>query len=215
MIENSTVIAVIVITTVKSASSNPSPKIRATNSNIDSQAWELTRQNKYMQPKLSKAPTINAATNLRRLIFVCCLTRSPVIAMLKIQQRLHNHRNPLPAANARRGQPVLLLAPTQLIQQRDHQPRSGRSQRMSQRNRSTIHVHLFAIESQFFLHSQILRRERLVHLNQVDVIQSQPRALQRNLRRRHRTAPHQLRIDTRNSPIDNSSQRTQIPPLRL
>jgi hypothetical protein len=33
---------------------------------------------------------------------------------------LHHHRNSLPAADAGRGETVLLLAPTQLIEQRDH-----------------------------------------------------------------------------------------------
>src|ERR1700687_6497538 len=83
---------------------------------------------------------------------------------------LHHHSNPLPAADARRWQPVLLLSPPQLIQQRDHEARPGRSQRMPQRNRSAVHVHFFAIESQFFLHRQILRRERLVHFTQIDVV---------------------------------------------
>src|SRR6266849_255854 len=133
----------------------------------------------------------------------------------KLLKALHHHSNPLPATDARRSQPVLLLPPPQFIQQRNHQPRSGRSQRMAQGNRSAVHVHFFAIESQFFLHRQILRRERLIHFDQVDVIQSEPRTLQRTLRRRNRTAPHHLRIDARNSPIHDPSQRTQISFLRL
>src|ERR1019366_5403536 len=61
---------------------------------------------------------------------------------------LHYHSDPLSPTNARRGQPVLLLPPPQLIQQRDREARPSRAQRMSQRDRSAVHVHSFAIESQ-------------------------------------------------------------------
>jgi len=37
---------------------------------------------------------------------------------LEIQQRLDDHRKPLPAANARRRQPIFLLPPLQTIMQR-------------------------------------------------------------------------------------------------
>jgi hypothetical protein len=58
---------------------------------------------------------------------------------------LHHHRNPLPPANTSRSQPILLLPPPQLIQQRNHQPCPRRSQRMPQRNRPAIHVHLLTV----------------------------------------------------------------------
>src|ERR1019366_9315467 len=52
---------------------------------------------------------------------------SPCLRGEKSVKALHHHSNPLPAADARRGQPVLLLPPPQLIQQRDHEARSSRS----------------------------------------------------------------------------------------
>ncbi len=61
------------------------------------------------------------------------------------------------------------------MQQRDHQPRPRRAQRMPQRDRAAIHVHLLAIQSQFFFYRQILRRERLVRFNQVDILELQSR----------------------------------------
>src|SRR6266567_255981 len=54
---------------------------------------------------------------------------------------LHHHSDPLPAANTRRGQPILLLAPLQFVEQRDHQPRSGCAQRMAQRDCAAVYVH--------------------------------------------------------------------------
>jgi len=90
---------------------------------------------------------------------------------------LHHHRYPLPAADACRREPVLFLSTAQLIQKRDHQPRAGRAQRMSQRDRSAVHVHLVAIQTQFFLDRQILRRKRFVDFDQIDVVERQPRPL--------------------------------------
>jgi hypothetical protein len=46
------------------------------------------------------------------------VVRSQQNPWLKIQQRLHNHRNPLPAADASRREPILLLPPLQIIMQR-------------------------------------------------------------------------------------------------
>src|ERR1700683_4573022 len=137
------------------------------------------------------------------------VSRSPSL------EAFHHHGNPLASPNTRRGQPVLLLPPPQLVKQRDHEPCSCRPERMPQRNPPAIDVYFLAIESQFFLYSKILRREGLVHFDQIDVIQSQPCALQRNLRRRNRTAPPHLRIDPRNPPIHDSTHRTQISSLRL
>ena len=49
---------------------------------------------------------------------------------------------------------------------------------MAQGDRSAIHVDFAAIEAQFLLDREILRRKGLVHFDQIDVIQSQPCPLQ-------------------------------------
>src|SRR5258708_12294879 len=78
---------------------------------------------------------------------------------------------------------------------------------MPQRNRTAVHIHLLAIEAQFFFNRQILRRERFIHFNQIDVVQRKPRLLQCNLRRRHRTAAHYLRLNSSDAPTHNPPQR--------
>src|SRR5579859_5644026 len=90
---------------------------------------------------------------------------------LEVQQRLHNHRDALTAANAGRRQTIFFLPAPQLVKQSDHQPRSRCTQRMSQRNGSAIHIHLLAIQPQLFFHREILCGEGFVHLNQVHVLE--------------------------------------------
>jgi len=54
-------------------------------------------------------------------------------------KRFTNNSNPLPATDANRRQPITPLAPPQLIQERNHQPRARRTQRMTEHNRSAIY----------------------------------------------------------------------------
>ncbi len=56
-----------------------------------------------------------------------------------------NHRNALTAADASRSQSVTTFTSLQFTQQRQHQTRSGRAERMAKRDRAAIHVRLFAI----------------------------------------------------------------------
>jgi hypothetical protein len=127
------------------------------NSPIDSNARGAILANKYMNAKPKTKPAIRAGKNLKILIFAACLKQNLQMRALvlireirvhprrKLAHALHHHRNPLPPANARRGQPIFLLPSPQLIQQRNHQPRPGRAQRMPERNRPAIHVHLLAV----------------------------------------------------------------------
>src|ERR1022692_1578339 len=78
---------------------------------------------------------------------------------------------------------------------------------MSQSNRPTIHIHFLAVQSQLLLYSQILRRKRLIHLNQINVVQRKPSLLQSHFSSRHRTAPHHLRLNPCNPPANNPPQR--------
>ena len=64
-----------------------------------------------------------------------------------------------------------------------------------------------AVQAQLFFHRQVLCRERFIYFNQINVIEREPRLLQRNLRRRHRTPSHQLRLNPCNPPTHNPPQR--------
>src|ERR1700733_185209 len=155
-------------------------------------------------------PTFLIAMSLKSPVIRANSVVNSVSALI---QTLNNHRNPLPAPNARRRQTIPQTVPPQFIQQRNHQSRPGRRQRMPQRNRPAIHIRLIAIQSQNFLYRQILRRKRFVHFDAIHLLQRQPRQLQRALRRRHRPNPHNPRIDSRRSPRHNPSNRLKPPIL--
>jgi hypothetical protein len=75
------------------------------------------------------------------------LDLQPAIGIpLWLAQILHNHRNSLPSTDAGSCQPILLLAPLQLIQQGDNQPRARCAQRMSQGNRTAVDIDLLTIQ---------------------------------------------------------------------
>ena len=50
---------------------------------------------------------------------------------------------------------------------------------MAERDRAAVDVDLVAVEAQLLLDRQVLRRERLVDLEEVDVVERQARASQR------------------------------------
>ncbi len=110
---------------------------------------------------------------------------SPPIPVLHYHlsiHRFHNHRDSLPATNARGSQSIPQIIPSKLIENGNHQTRAGSTQRMPQRNSPAVHIRLVAIQPQHFLHRQILRRKRFIHLHAVDLLECQPRELQRLLR---------------------------------
>src|SRR5208282_212975 len=123
-------------------------------------------------------------------LLISCSTPSPKKGLCHPTtlslQAFDDDGNPLPAPDTRGRQPVLAFAATKLVHQRDNQACTGCAQRMAERDRAAIHVYFIAIKPKFLLHSEILRRESLVHLHQVDVIQRQSRFLQRDPASRNR-----------------------------
>src|SRR5581483_8864811 len=71
-------------------------------------------------------------------------------------QIFHDHCDSLPASDAGGPQAILLFPASEFVKQRDDQPRAGRTQWMSQRNRAAIHVDFFTIESQLLFDGQVL-----------------------------------------------------------
>src|SRR6516164_7503098 len=82
---------------------------------------------------------------------------------------------------------------------------------MPKSDRSTVYVYLLAIQSQFLLYCQVLRRKSFIHFYEVDVIKRETSLLQGKFRRRYRATSHQFWIHSRNAPTDNSPEWLQIP----
>ncbi len=131
-------------------------------------------------------------------------------------QILHDHRDALAAADARRGQPVLRFAAPQFVQQRNHQPRAGRSQRMAQRNRAAVHVDLVAIEAQALFRPPDTVRRRLRSLRSGRCRPASARLSSAPVRVAG-TGPlaHDLGIDTGDAPAHDASHRLQAALFRL
>src|SRR5262245_48760659 len=79
----------------------------------------------------------------------------------------------LSAADAHRHQAVARLAPLHLVQERRRQLGAGAAQRMTQRNRAAVDVQFLRIDRQLAETREHLRRESLVPLDPVDLVERQ------------------------------------------
>ena len=63
----------------------------------------------------------------------------------------------------------------ELVDELRRQLRAGRAERMPERDRAAVHIHLLLIEPEVAHHGHDLRRERLVEFDQLDVLQRRAR----------------------------------------
>src|SRR6478736_3652541 len=83
---------------------------------------------------------------------------------------LHDHRVALPAARADRGHAEPAAAAAQLVDQGGEDARAAGADRMSERDGPAVHVHLGLVDPQHAYRVERDRGERLVDLEQVDVL---------------------------------------------
>src|SRR5207247_3738749 len=118
---------------------------------------------------------------------------------------LHDHGDSLPAPNARRCQAVALLTAPQFVQDGEHQARTRRGEWMAQRDRATIDIQLLSVDPELLDHGEDLPSDGLVDLDQIDVVELHSRLLEGDLRRRHRTDAHDVRITPGNAPGNDAA----------
>src|SRR5437879_11955784 len=116
------------------------------------------------------------------------------------REAFHDHRRSLAATDAGRAQAETLVTPPQGVEQVDGDARAGRSQRVADRDGAAVHVGLGAIEPQLLLDREVLGRERLVHFDQVELLDLHPGLLDPLAGRGPGTDAHVLRLDARDSP---------------
>src|SRR5260221_9825135 len=92
---------------------------------------------------------------------------------------LEDRRDPLTAADAERREPVLALPLAELGDEREREPRARRAEWMPERDRAAVHIRLVAVEAELLLDCQVLRREGLVDLDDVHLLDLHACALQR------------------------------------
>src|SRR5215208_573763 len=98
---------------------------------------------------------------------ICVLLRKSAAGF---SHALDYHRDALPTADTRSRQTIAFSAAVKLMQHRQNETRTSRSQRMPECNRAAVDVCAAAIESQLFLDCQILPGESLIHFDQIDVV---------------------------------------------
>src|SRR5262249_23251112 len=133
-----------------------------------------------------------------------CTPQRPASRLLR--EGLDEDRDPLSPADACRRDPVAPPAPTKLEEQREDEPRPRGAERMAQRDRAAVDVHLVAVELQRLLAREVLRGERLVDLEQVDVPEREPRLLDHATDRRNGPDSHDARLNAHDVPGDDPSE---------
>jgi hypothetical protein len=92
------------------------------------------------------------------------------------------------------------------MQQSQDETSPGCAEGMTQSNRTAIDVRSFTIETQFLFNCEVLRGERFIDFNQVNVRKFQACFLKRLASSRDRSDPHDLRLDSGVSPANDATQ---------
>src|SRR5437016_9070694 len=87
----------------------------------------------------------------------------------------HDHRGPLPAANAGGAQAVPPAAAAQGMEQVEGEAGAAGPERVAQGYGAAVHIGTLTVEAELPLDGQVLRGERLVDLDQIHVIERQAR----------------------------------------
>ena len=97
---------------------------------------------------------------------------------------LHDRRDPLADADAHRREAVAAAGPAQLVDQHRDQAAAAHPERMAERDRAAVDVDLGRVEPELVDADERLGRERLVELDEVEVLDGDARPLERLARRR-------------------------------
>src|SRR4029077_9443576 len=92
-------------------------------------------------------------------------------------------------------QPISAAATAKLAQQDHAEASAGHAERMTERDRAAIHVHLLRIQAQLADHDEALRGKRLIQLDEAELQTLDPGTRQRLAYRRNRPDSHHSRID--------------------
>src|SRR4051812_1145752 len=128
--------------------------------------------------------------------------RSCSTGMREILRRLEEERDALPAADAGGTDAPLRLAARKLVEEMGGDARARRRERMSDGDGPSVDVGILAGEPQILLHRQVLRSERLVHLEQVEVLEARLVPLESPADGWRGTDSHDRRIAARGAPAE-------------
>ena len=83
-------------------------------------------------------------------------------------------RDRSPAAEAERREALPPAAPPKLVEERRQDARARRADRVAERDRAAVDVDLVPVEAELVAIGQDLRGERLVDLDQIEVVDADP-----------------------------------------
>ncbi|MBI2705291.1 MAG: SDR family oxidoreductase [Actinobacteria bacterium] len=115
----------------------------------------------------------------------------------------------LAAADAHRFEPEGLVGLLKPVDERGHDAGAGHAEGMTQRDRATVHVQLVPRDAELLRRRDDLSGERLVDLDEVDVVDGHPGAGQGLLGRLDRAEPHDLGVERRHTACNNAGQRLE------
>src|SRR5207248_2240791 len=117
-----------------------------------------------------------------------------LLAAVDLAQPFQHHRHALTAADAHRLQAPLLVVELQRVDQRAGDPGAGHAERVADRDRAAVDVELVAerVDAEVARRRDDLRRERLVDLHEVDVVDGLAGPGQGDLGRLDRAETHDL-----------------------
>src|SRR5204863_1954780 len=120
----------------------------------------------------------------------------------------------VPDADAERCEAVPSAAAAELVQQGHYEARPAHPERMAERDRAAVDVDALGVEAELADHDQALRCERLVELDEIEVLNLHPRAIEQLPNRRHGPDSHHPRIDACDGRADERAQRLDPQLLR-
>src|SRR5467141_94295 len=126
---------------------------------------------------------------------------------------LEEPRHPLPTADTGGSDAAARTPPPHFVQEVRGDPRSGGGQRVTHGDGAAVDVGAIARQAQVLLHRQVLGRECLVHLEEIEVAQLGRMTLEPAPDRWRRPDAHDGRIATGDAPADELAERLQPFPL--
>src|SRR6476620_3717786 len=105
------------------------------------------------------------------------------------------HCNPHATADAQARDALLRVALAHLVEQSHQDAATRRTDRVTDRDRTAVDVDLARVPAHLVVDGAGLRRERLVDLEQVEVLRLPAGALERLAGRRHRAHSHDRRVE--------------------
>lgn len=124
--------------------------------------------------------------------------------------RLQQQRNTLSTSDAGRSDGSLQVLALQLVHQMTGDARSGRSQRVSQRDRTTVQIELVGVETERLNAGKSLNAERFVDFVQIDVALGQSGHLEDVLDGGNGADAHDLRRHSDGTVRNQARQRGQV-----